>query len=456
MSNKKLNSDQDSNDFSEKSHLNPESKNAENKEETKDNRKKGLFSFRKPSDSKNEEKTVPEEEQDELIDSRLEGLQERHEKTQTRNRSKNVLGFETLLSDYDEDSSDPFLMEEKKKEQEKSSRNEQEESVQKAEPFKSDFPIYEMQETTSFYEDDSSENEEEEELYLRDLLEKPEEEPSPAEKPPVSPENIRRIKDKAANEEEEEDFAALRSSLWEKEGIETTEEKPEKKSQEYQGDEDNPFTIDVDDFSQIEEDFVVPENGVYQKFSPNPPEPEKEALEEEAEEEEFEDRSFFNIEKPQKPTGQSRDLFESLTETRESLLEGMQDEPERELERPVEQEEVISTADKSSQKKLWIFLSALFAILITFSLAVIFIFNKDKPAEISVVITPVPADEGIHPVGLRLPGGWYFLLQTGEIVNGKWEPQGCRMVIRHRGSASRGYPMDQTIGSLYSGAGTWP
>ena len=29
----------------------------------------------------------------------------------------------------------------------------------------------------------------------------------------------------------------------------------------------------------------------------------------------------------------------------------------------------------------------------------------------------------IYPTGLQLPGGWFFFLERGEIVDNRWEPQ---------------------------------
>jgi hypothetical protein len=452
MSNVDNNSEKNSNGISPED-LNASSQKSADKGQSKSSKKRNRFPFIKSSNGHDEEETPHEEEQEDLIDSRLEGLQDNHHKTQSKNKTKTVLGFETLLTDYDEEASNPFVIDENEEGEQPVQKNTKLPS-RDTEPFKSDFPLYEMQETTTYYDHDFSEDEiaeeklseselaeydlteddfsedenpEDEEIYLKDLFEKTPEESSEPENKPVFPESVLRFK-KSSDEDDEDDFAALRSSLWDKEEAESEDHEEESAHSELEdefefeigGDEEDqksPFTVDINSFNQIDEDFVFPQDGNFQRL---PPLSQKI---EEKEEENFEDRSFFREEKTQKIPERASDLLESLPETRESLLEGIQEEVQRDLEGSAEKEEVLTKKEKGTRKKVLLIVSVLFVILIAFSLAALWLFNRDKPEEISVVITPISAAEGIHPVGLRLPGGWYFLLQTGEIVNGKWEPQ---------------------------------
>ena len=410
MSKNELNPEQDPNEQpSREDRLKSSSQNHKNRENLESGRKKGLFSFKKSSDPKKEETAPPQEEQEDIIDSRLGNLQESHQRNKQKHESKKVLGFETLLSDYDDETSSPFVLDE---DDEEFPKNQKSDLSKNTEPFKSDFPLYEMKETSSFFEEEVLDDKDDDELYVYDLLEKSENEPSPNEPKPANLDKNPRLKDKSIDEDIE-DFSALRNSLWENEEPEVKE----KIINEQKVDDTNsPFTIDIDSFTPVDEDFVFPQDSEFQKPTPPDPEPEVDEAPEEI---------FFEEEKLQKRIGKPSNLFEAIPETRESLLEGIQEDLQSNFEEPFESEneEDLTETKKKSGKTVWIILSILLAVLIPLILASILLLNRNDTKEVSLIVTPISADESIHPVGLRLPGGWYFLLQTGELIDGKWEPQ---------------------------------
>ena len=79
----------------------------------------------------------------------------------------------------------------------------------------------------------------------------------------------------------------------------------------------------------------------------------------------------------------------------------------------------------SLAEKILIFLSFIISLAVIVSIILVVTQWNINNREIA---TPPPAIEGseqdiIYPTGLQLPGGWFFFLQKGEILDNKWDPQ---------------------------------
>ncbi len=79
----------------------------------------------------------------------------------------------------------------------------------------------------------------------------------------------------------------------------------------------------------------------------------------------------------------------------------------------------------SLAEKILIFLSFIIGIAVIVSIVLVvtqWSLNNSKIATPPSAIEAADTDL-IYPTGLQLPGGWFFFLERGEVVNNRWEPQ---------------------------------
>lgn len=73
--------------------------------------------------------------------------------------------------------------------------------------------------------------------------------------------------------------------------------------------------------------------------------------------------------------------------------------------------------------------------IIIIAVATIFLTRNLSQIRLPVFSLPAAAQaDGVHPVGMKLPGGWFFNLQPSYMENGEWKPQAAEWL---EGSAIR-------------------